>query len=225
MDLVLSSGFLAFARHCGFLAAVEDSGLEIEAVCGTSSGAMVAALWLAGQTAAEIATELSAGKPIASMKPRLAVWRGFFSMDAVVERLARWLPPRFEDLDRPFAVGVMRADGTGELVMEGSLPEAVAASCAVPYLFAPVSVDGRRLRDGGAVDRLGLEPWRAQRGSERPTLVHLVDRSAGARTPVPDGVPVVRTPRSGAKLWSLGDFDGQLEEARRLTAERIAALG
>ena len=47
MDLVLSSGFLAFARHAGFLRAVEQLELPVEGLCGTSSGALSGALWAA----------------------------------------------------------------------------------------------------------------------------------------------------------------------------------
>ena len=47
-DLVLSSGFLAFARHVGVLRAVERSGQDVTGVCRTSSGALVGALWAAG---------------------------------------------------------------------------------------------------------------------------------------------------------------------------------
>ena len=47
-DLVLSSGFLAFAAQCGFLQAVEESGIAVDGVCGTSSGALAGALWASG---------------------------------------------------------------------------------------------------------------------------------------------------------------------------------
>ena len=40
-DLVLSSGFLAFALHAGFLQAVEDVGLPVRGVMGTSAGALI----------------------------------------------------------------------------------------------------------------------------------------------------------------------------------------
>ena len=39
-DVVLSSGFLAFANHAGFLQAVEDAGLDVRGVMGTSAGAL-----------------------------------------------------------------------------------------------------------------------------------------------------------------------------------------
>ena len=49
-DIVLSSGFLAFAAHAGFLAAVEDVGIKVRGVMGTSSGAITGALYAAGYT-------------------------------------------------------------------------------------------------------------------------------------------------------------------------------
>lgn len=107
------------------------------------------------------------------------------------------------------------------LLTEGPLPEAIAASCAVPGLFVPVRIDGQWYRDGGVVDRIGLESWRLFRGDRR-TLVHQVERSAGKDSPLPVGVPVVHTPRSGASLWSLGDFQAQCDEARSLTQVVLA---
>ena len=185
VDLVLSSGFLAFARHCGFLQAVEDAGLEVDALCGTSSGALVGSLWLAGLSARQIADELSAQAPLRFMRPRLGIWGGVFSLEPVLARLRGWLPARFEDLDRPLGVGVSPDGETAQLLTSGSLPEAVAASCAVPYLFAPVGVDGQTYKDGGAVDRLGLAAWRSFRGEGVPTLVHLVEHSFEALSTEP----------------------------------------
>ncbi len=223
VDLLLSSGFLAFARHAGFLTAVEEVGLSVDGVCGTSSGALVGALWAAGMPAREVLTELGSRRPISWATPHAAVWRGAFRLDAVVSRLREWLPATFEGLKRPFGVGVV-ASGRHRLLHAGPLPEAVAASCAVPGLFAPVEVAGERLSDGGAVDRLGLEPWRQFRPACRP-LVHLVDRSAGAAAPIPLGDAwVVRSPRSGASLWSLGDLQAAFEVSRALALRTLEGV-
>ena len=178
----------------------------------------VAPLWSAGIPATEIVGRRSSRRPLSLVRPSGTPWRGVCSLRALIAQLRQWLPPTFAELSHPFAVGVMNAQGRGLLLSEGPLPEAVAASCAVPYLFMPVAVDGVYYADGGAVDRLGLEPWRSLRG-EREQLIHLVDRSAGAETQLPAGIPVVRTPRSGASFWSLGDFLAQVEEARALALE------
>ncbi len=214
-DLLLSSGFLAFARQCGFLAAVEERGVDVDGVFGTSSGALAGALWASGMTAAEVAAELSRQTPLSMVRPNPAFWTGALTMGPALARLRAVLPPTFAGLGRPFGVGVQAPDGTHAWLTEGDLPAAVVASCSMPWLFAPVAVGGVSWRDGGAVDRLGFRGWRALRGG-REVLLHLVERTAGVDgTDDLDGHVVVRTPRSGATLWSLGDFAGQLEEARQ----------
>lgn len=215
-DLLLSSGFLAFARHCGVLQAIEASELEIDAVVGTSSGALIGALWAAGMSASEIERELLTTQPHQLMRPHLALWRGLFSLRALVAWLEARLPPTFDALPRPFAVGVVGPEGQGTLLSDGPLAHAVAASCAIPWVFTPVVIDGTSWQDGGVVDRLMVQPWRTWRG-DRPALVHLVAPSRGPETTDDlSGLAVVRTPRSGASFLSLGDVAGQVSEARQL---------
>lgn len=45
---MLSSGFLAFASHSGFLKAVEAASLQVSGVMGTSAGALSGSLYCAG---------------------------------------------------------------------------------------------------------------------------------------------------------------------------------
>ncbi len=224
-DLVLSSGFLAFARHVGVLSAIEECGLHIDGICGTSSGSLTGALWAAGHSAEAIARELSAQRPLAFVRPSLRPWRGLLEPAGMLRKLRALLPPRFEDLGRPFAVGVMDGEGRHHLIRSGALPEAVAASCAIPRLFQPVALGGVCYRDGAFADRLGLVPWRALRG-DRAVIAHIVERSSGvASEDGLEGALVIRTPRSGASLWSLGDFAAQRAEARTLALEALSARG
>lgn len=225
MDLVLSSGFLAFARHAGVLSAVDEVGLAVDALVGTSSGAMVGALWAAGHTPGAIMAELSARRPLARLRPSLTPWRGVLALDGVVAHLARLLPPTFAGLRLPLGVGVVDAQGQHRLLTEGPLPEAVVASCAMPIVFVPVRVGDARYADGGAVDRLGLAAWRTWRGPARRALAHHVRRTRGVDVEADlEGVTVVETPRSGASFWSLGDWPKQVEEAKALTRGALAGL-
>jgi len=223
-DLVLSSGFLAFARHAGVLRAVSERGDEVTGICGTSSGALVGALWAAGCRGEELASRLSVQTPLSMMKGHVQVWKGLFTMDAVVSQLSEWLPERIEDLPFPFGVGVMGPDGRAQVLTQGPLPLAVAASCAIPYIFSPVFIGGIPYRDGGVVDRTGLDGWRASRGP-REIVLHLVERSGGAKTDIATfdkNVHLVQTPRSHARFWNLGDFDGQLEHARQIALSQFS---
>jgi len=217
MDVVLSSGFLAFARHLGFLEAIEASGREVEGVCGTSSGALIGAMWASGMSLDAIRAELTTEPPARMIQGHWRIWRGLFVFDRVLVRLRELLPARFEELDRPFGVGVRGPGKRHVLLTSGSLPEAVAASCAIPFVFAPVSVDGVLYQDGGAVDRYGVEPWMAYRGGVKP-VVHRVEASLGREGEgALRGLTVAHTPRSGASFWDLGDVQGQIDEAKALT--------
>ena len=225
VDVVLSSGWLAFAAHTGFLAALEDAGVAVEGVCGTSSGALTGALWAGGMPAREVLDLLSARRPLSWVRPHLSVGRGLLVLDAMVAELERHLPARFEGLQRPLGLGVVTVAGEHRVLTAGPLPVAVAASCAVPRLFRPVGVGGVDYVDGGAADRLGLRAWRQHRPAAQH-WVHLVDRTAGA--PVEDGLEgctVVRSPRSGAQLWSLGDVATRFERARQAANRAIQQQG
>ncbi len=228
-DLILSSGFLAFSRHLGFLDAIEDAqasgALRVDGVCGTSSGSMTGALWAAGWPARRIADELSLRSPLRWMRLSPTPWRGMFTMSGVINHLAQLLPKRIEDLPRPFGIGVIDESGAPRILTAGPLAPAVAASCAMPVVFTPVTLGDAPFQDGGAKDRIGLTGWRAHRGS-RPTLVHKVRRSAGpASGPLPDDVLVVESDRSGATFLSLGDLYGQAEVVRQETWARLRDAG
>ena len=223
-DIVLSSGFLAFARHLGVLRATERNGLSVDGVCGTSSGALIGALWASGRSTEEIAEELRVLRPMQLMGGHWRIWEGLFSLAPLIQHLEQRLPATFDGLERPFAVGVQRPDKSHALLSSGPLALSVAASCAMPGIFRPIAIDSIRCVDGGAADRLGLAAWRELRGP-RATLVHEVARTAGkdVRPEDPDSV-WIRTPRSRASFWNLKDFDNQLEEAMETAADVLSRL-
>jgi NTE family protein len=74
------------------------------------------------------------------------------------ERLERYLERtlgalRFEDLPLPLAVVAVDISAGEEVVLrEGALAPAIRASCSVPGIFAPVTLDGRLLVDGGLLN-------------------------------------------------------------------------
>ncbi len=221
-DFILSSGFLAFGRQAGFLAGTIDVGIHPHKVFGTSSGALVGAMFCAGMSITAILEEVQARRPISWMGLSLTPWRGVFHLAPMIARLHAVLPERFEDLDIPLAVGVQRADGGFAFVDSGPLPPVVAASCAMPWVFQPVKIelDGglEACADGGAADRLGISAWRGLPDRAATAIVHLVERTAGAQVQVELGdLTVVRSGRSGAHFWNLGGVDDRARETRRST--------
>ena len=99
----------------------------------------------------------------------------------------------------------------------------------MPWVFQPVTVevDGTReaCRDGGAVDRTGVDVWRKERGREATGILHLVDRTAGAQNSADfSDLRVVRSGRSGARFWSLGAVDARAEETRAATVKYLSEM-
>ena len=61
--------------------------------------------------------------------------------------------------------------------------------------------------DGGTMDRLGAEAWRAERSGQ--AIVHAVNRTAGALIERGcEGAMMIRTPRSGASFSALVHLTG-----------------
>lgn len=102
-DLILSSGFLAFARQVGVLEAVEDCGIGIHRIVGTSSGALAGAMMAAGYSSKDIGRELSCRRPIDYLRPPSPrrIRSGLFSLDGLIRHLNNILPKDFKDLKHP----------------------------------------------------------------------------------------------------------------------------
>eukprot|EP00892_Ulva_mutabilis_P011932 jgi/Ulvmu1/9110/UM005_0205.1 len=234
VDVVLSSGFLSFANHAGFLRAVEEHGFRVGGIMGTSAGALSGSLYAAGYTPEQVALELSRLPPVEYLQLSAKPWDGgVLNMDKVIQRYRELLPPTFEDLSTKFAVGVYTREGEYRVIDSGPLPEAVVASAAIPFLFEHVPVPGvGHCMDGGKFDRVGLEGWQALgeargRGRRDVTLVHLISRSSpfSGREEVAHGsdagVVVLRSPKSGVSLTSLGDFDQHYNAAYRRSCSAL----
>jgi predicted acylesterase/phospholipase RssA len=243
VDVVLSSGFLAFGSHCGFLQAVEDAGLEVRGVMGTSSGALVGSLFAAGFSPKEILDEFACLAPIERIQFSKEPWRGVFDLSPAIRRLRELVPERFEDLGIDFGVGVVSSKGKSyDIIHSGSLAEAVVASAAVPVLFNPVSIPGKaeEFIDGGIRARVGLEAWRSMERQHNPAVVHVVGRSspfsgssavgAGNADVLAGDVVVVRSSRSKSSLWNLDKaklrkhFDVSYNSAQREISDSYGKL-
>lgn len=125
LDIVLSSGLLAFARHAGFIEACSDLGIAPLRIVGTSSGSLAGSMLASGMSSREIYEELGRRPPIQLMSPSWRVHRGLFSLRSLIKHLRSILPRDFDSLSTPLAVGVFGTSGVYELITEGDLPEAV----------------------------------------------------------------------------------------------------
>jgi NTE family protein len=165
--LALGGGAVLGAAHIGVLQALDEAGVEITHLSGTSMGALVGSLYafgLSGKEIESLAGELRWPDITGFVPSRL----GLLSMDRMEATLRRHLGhTRMEDARIPIAL--VTADiATGEKVIltEGDLATAATASACVPGLFIPVEREGRLLVDGGILENLPVSPlkeWGVQR--------------------------------------------------------------
>lgn len=150
--LALGSGGVRGFAHLGVIKVLEEAGLEIDLIAGTSAGSLVGALYASGKSVSEIRDLLLEEK--AQMFWALAdiSWKhALISGGKLDKLLSKWLAvDSFSDLKIKF-VAVCCDLYTAEQVdiADGNLANAVRASMAVPTLFKPVNYFGRKLVDGG----------------------------------------------------------------------------
>lgn len=155
VGIALSGGVVRGFAHIGALRVLEEAGIPVHAVAGTSVGAIMGAIYATGMRLSyveEMATDMQWLRVAA---PTLS-GEGLFSFD----RLEAWLEELFghlyfEDLAIPFAAVATDME-TGEPVMlrSGPLAPAVRASCSVPGVVTPRRLNGRLLCDGGISNNL-----------------------------------------------------------------------
>jgi NTE family protein len=162
LGLVLAGGGARAFAHIGVLRELEDAGVRVDRVAGSSVGAILAAIHATGKDGAELEdlcyTELVRRKPFSDWTlPRTALARGArvrsalgraLGSDTVIEGLPGQLHVVSTDL----------VSRTRAVHRRGGAVDAVAASCRLPVLFPPIPTeDGRLLLDGGVLDNLPVD--------------------------------------------------------------------
>jgi NTE family protein len=173
IGLALGGGFARGIAHVGVLKVLEEEGIPVRMIAGTSVGALIGAAYCSGVTIAEL--EEVAYKVRFTTFARWTLSRyGFATNDRMVSFLTRTLKVQtFEELRIP--LGVTATDfntGEGMVFTSGSIIDPVRASCAYPGMFLPVEIRGRWLVDGMLSNPVPTRPLRAM-GTERVLAVQL----------------------------------------------------
>ena len=148
--LVLGGGGARGFAHVGVIKALEAAGIRPDIVAGSSSGAIVAALYASGYSGLELeqlAIELDQGALI-DFSLFGSGWVQGVALQDYVNKAVGERP--IEQLAKPFAVVATDAK-SGRMVVfnRGDTGLAVRASSSVPDLFVPPVIDGTAYLDGG----------------------------------------------------------------------------
>jgi len=159
LGLALGSGAAYGFAHIGVLKVLEEQGVAIDVICGSSMGAIIAALWAAGFSIADIEKiSYRLGRKLGSF-----AFTGFsFPFKGIMK--ARRLEAIFKDAfgglsfyDLKHTLKIVAFDfqrRRAVVLQQGLLYKAVAASCAFPGFFEPVGIKTNMLLDGGILHPL-----------------------------------------------------------------------
>jgi NTE family protein len=170
--LVIGSGSVKCAAAIGIQNVFNREGIGIDMLVGCSAGSIYAAAMASGHDGATIARmtsqlwtrELTGKRNTRALM--MAIAPGLFGFDAarfglrddrlIADRLkTAFGDSRIEDL--PIPLHITATDfANGELVVlsRGRVADAIRASVALPFAFAPVRIDGKLLVDGFLADPL-----------------------------------------------------------------------
>lgn len=150
LGVSLSGGGVRGSGHLAALKAMNERGIYPDILAGTSAGALAAVFYADGMPPDKILALFQEIKLWGLLEVTL-MKEGVFTTSSLCGFLEKHLRARtFEELRLP--VRVVASDieeGKMQVFSEGELIPAVAASCCVPVVFAPVRIEGRYYVDGG----------------------------------------------------------------------------
>jgi NTE family protein len=149
VGLALAGGFARGIAHVGVIRALQNAGVPIDVVAGTSVGALIGACYCAGvplndmQRIARTTTFADFGRWTPS-------WLGLANNLRMERYLERFTSIKtFEELTTPLAIAASDInEGVSVFYTRGLLGPPMRGSCAYPGLFVPIQFEGRTLVDG-----------------------------------------------------------------------------
>ncbi len=156
IGLALGGGAARGFAHIGVIKALESQGIQADVVVGTSAGAVVGALYAAGNSGfalQKIAFDMDEAAISDWAVPLFGKSSGVLKGEALQSYVNKAVGNQpMEKLKIPF--GVVATDlknGMPILFQRGNTGMAVRASSSVPGVFQPVAIGGRNYVDGGLV--------------------------------------------------------------------------
>ncbi len=149
IGIALGGGVVWGTAHIGVLEAIEEEGIKIDAIAGTSAGSLIAALYAFGINLKDIkssAEKLHMSDIFKLRLPRM----GLASTEGLGKLIKSFIgDAKIEDAKIPLVIpAVNLITGKAYPFTRGPVAEAVMASSAIPGIFVPVRIDNQLYVDG-----------------------------------------------------------------------------
>ena len=155
IGLALGSGSARGWAHIGVIEALNEAGIQIDYVAGTSAGAVVGAVYASGKIHSFENSILQFDwKKVVSFLDVVFPKSGLIDGNRIADFVRTHVEEKnIENLSLPFrAISTDLVTGNEVVFQEGDIIEAVRASISIPGIFTPLRKDDMTLVDGGLVN-------------------------------------------------------------------------
>lgn len=173
--LALGGGAFHGPAHVGVIKALEEHGIKVDYIAGTSAGSLVGAMYADKASADSLMVFIDTK---AHQIFDFSVFRsrqGFISGKKLQKYIGEHCTARnIEELRIPFAaVATDLIAGESIVLTSGPVAPSVNASCAIPFVFEPVRLHGKILVDGGVLNNVPANVCKAA-GAEKIIAVDIM---------------------------------------------------
>ncbi len=176
IGLVLAGGGARGLAHLGVYRALQERGIDVDVVGGTSIGAVMATYVASDQPADSVidnARRAFSANPTGDMNliPMLSLMKGLRLRRTVKQALLELIGSdgaRIEDLWKTYyCVATNFSQAREQVIRKGPLLDGMLASIAIPGALPPLISDGDLLCDGGTFNNFPVDVMRRMRGVNR----------------------------------------------------------
>jgi len=165
VGLALGSGAAFGIAHVGVIKVLEEEGIHVDVVAGTSIGSFIGALWASGMPVDVIDRECRGLKGWQCFFKLLGFFDfsvppiGFVKGNKIYQFLKGFIGNvQFRDLKKPLLISATNLLTSEEMLLrEGEVARAVRASISIPGIFKPVLLNQQYLIDGGVSNPLPVQ--------------------------------------------------------------------
>ena len=159
INLVLSGGGVKSVGHIALLEKIETLGLKINAISGSSGGALVAVLYASGVSLKDI-LKIFKETNIFKITFFSITKAGLFDTFLFKSTIEDKIKTKFSELEIPiYITATNMQEGKIRYFNKGKLLKPVLASCAIPGIFSPIKINNILYSDGGVLDNFPIKPF------------------------------------------------------------------
>lgn len=161
IGIALGGGGARGFAHLGVLKALEERGIKLDIISGTSAGSIVGGFY-ADKKSPEGIFKIIKEKGFFKYTNFNIPKTGLVGLEGLEKQINEDLSvENIEDFTIPFLAAVTNLNaGKVEYFDKGDASSVIKASSAIPVLFSPVVMNGALYADGGILDNVPVAPLR-----------------------------------------------------------------